>query len=233
MNAIRSALLGALCISSPALAEDCIDVELVLLADLSSSMDTEERKIVRDGHVAAFRHGAVLDQIFSSANPCGAIYVTYIEWASGQNTVVDWTLIDSDEAAEDFAIALETAPFSKDIGTRTFLSPAMDFAARQIIENGVYGQNLVVDILADGRDDSAFPPSDVVQKYSGPDLPVWERIVFNGLPVVRSPDSASGAKLVEYFNENVIGGPGARVIPAKGFDDVPDAIIQKISKEIG
>jgi hypothetical protein len=231
---VKSLFLStALALSSPALAQECVDVELALLADLSSSMDTAERKVVRQGHVDAFRSGAVLDQIFSSSNPCGAIYVTYIEWSIRQNIVVDWTLIDSDEAAEDFAAVLEAAPFSSDIGTRTFLGPAMEFAAEQILGNGVEGQSRVIDILADGRDDGPLPIAKVIEKYSGPDIPIWERISFNGLPVVRSPDGIDSDGLVEYFQKHVIGGPGAIVIPAKGFEDVPEAIIRKLRKEIG
>lgn len=224
-------LLSAMAVS-PAAAQECIDVELVLLSDLSGSMDKEEQKIVRDGHVAAFRDGAVLDQILRAENPCGAIYVTYVEFAATQKVVVDWTLIDSDEAAEDFAVALQRAPFS-DVGAQTYISMAMDFAGRQIANNGVDGLSRVVDILADGQDKSPMAPASVVEKYSGKGIPLWEQVTFNGLPVISNPDFMTSEDIVTYFNEQIIGGPAARTIPARGFSDVPRAIVEKLSKELG
>ena len=224
---LLSAALAA--VPAQAIAQECVDTELVLLSDLSSSMDDLERRIVRDGHANAFRDGAVLDKI--TEGPCGAILVMYAEWAITQNIVIDWTVISSDEDAEAFAQALEAAPFS-DVGTSTYLSRAMDFAAQQILSNGIEANSRVVDILGDGVDDAGRnAPAEVVNRYSGPQIPVWERITFNAIPVGENPGSVKA--MTSYFRELVIGGPWARVVPATSFEDVPRAIIEKLSKELG
>jgi hypothetical protein len=44
-------------------AERAVDLELVLAADISNSMDLEEVALVRQGFVRAFRHRDVIDAI--------------------------------------------------------------------------------------------------------------------------------------------------------------------------
>lgn len=225
---LRASLLASvLALSTAAHAQQCVDTELALLSDLSGSMSAWEKRVVRDGHVAAFRDGAVLDKI--TEGPCGAIAVIYIEWASSQHVVIDWTVIASDEDAEAFAVALENAPFSS-VGAGTMLSYAMDFAAKHIVSNGFDGLDRVVDVLGDGKDDSPTKPSQIVERYSGRNVPIWERVTFNGIPVVESDHETS---LIHYFRTEVQGGPWSRTIPAHGFDDVPRAITEKLSKELG
>lgn len=222
-------LLTTALISTPAMAQECIDTELVMLSDLSGSMNLAEKKIVRDGHVAAFRDGSVLDKI--QEGPCGAVLVTYVEWAMHQKVVVDWTVISSDEDAEAFATALENAPFSN-VGASTMLSYAMDFAGKIIKGNGIDATDRVVDILGDGQDDSSTKPSEIVERYSGKGVPIWEKITWNAIPVVERNGNSSGKDLIHYFQTQVVGGPWSRVVPAYGFEDVPRAIVEKLSKEI-
>lgn len=227
---LRSLLLtSAIALSTPAMAQPaCVDTELVLLSDVSGSMNLEEKEIVRKGHVAAFRNGDVLYKILGPERPCGAILVTYVEWAKSQQVIIDWTVIASDEDAEAFAVALENAPFGN-VGSQTYLSYAMDFAGKLITGNGIEGTDRVVDILGDGQDDSPTKPHEIVERYSGDHLQAWEKVTFNGLPVVGEHDKS----LIHYFQTQVIGGPWARVIPAYGFEDLPRAIIEKLSKELG
>ncbi len=68
-----------------------MDVALVLVTDVSRSIDDSEFKLEKDGYASAFTSQQVLDAI--QGGPIGAIAVAYVEFASSfeVRTVLDWT----------------------------------------------------------------------------------------------------------------------------------------------
>src|SRR5262249_58396448 len=59
------------------------------------------------------------------------------------------------------------------------------------------------------------------------DETVRDGITINGLPILAlEPD------LDRYYYDNVIGGPGAFMIPARTYDTFADAILKKLITEI-
>ncbi len=101
----RLALALSLALSLPAAAEE-VDVELVLLADTTGSIDEAEALFQRQGYAQAITDPRVLNAIASTLT--GRIAVTYVEWAGpeAQVPVVGWTIIDGPETAETFAASL-------------------------------------------------------------------------------------------------------------------------------
>lgn len=87
-------------IAGTAAAQDT-DLELVLLADASGSIDAREIAFQRQGYAQAITDPAVLAAISNTAY--GTIAVTYVEWAANQVVVADWQLMDGRAAAEAFA----------------------------------------------------------------------------------------------------------------------------------
>ena len=61
-----------------------------------------------------------------------------------------------------------------------------------------------------------------------------EGIVLNGLAVVdRAPGAGGNAAALEsYYRDEVIGGPGAFLVVAEGFDAFGRAVRRKIAREI-
>jgi hypothetical protein len=61
-----------------------------------------------------------------------------------------------------------------------------------------------------------------------------EGIVMNGLAVLdRAPSPGNGAAaLEEYYRDEVIGGPGAFLVVAEGFEAFDRAVRRKIAREI-
>lgn len=60
-------------------------------------------------------------------------------------------------------------------------------------------------------------------------------IVINGLPVMMNRanfNRPADAGLAKYYEENVIGGPGAFMVPAANFDDFSRAVRSKLIREI-
>jgi len=92
MRRLALVLAAALAVlAPPAGANDEVDLELVLLADASGSIDQGEIEFQRRGYAEAIADPAVLSAIAKGAHQ--KIAVTYVEWASAfsQDVVVPWS----------------------------------------------------------------------------------------------------------------------------------------------
>src|ERR1700761_254507 len=74
-------------------AADSVDLTLVLVTDVSRSIDDSEFQLEKQGYASAFNSDQVLAAI--KGGTVGAIAVAYIEFASSYEvrTVLDWTVI--------------------------------------------------------------------------------------------------------------------------------------------
>lgn len=141
--------------------------------------------------------------------------------------VIDWTVIDSRDAAHRFADKLSEAPRVAERWTA--VGAALEHAAAQFARSGMTSRRRVIDISGDGRTNEG-PPAEMVR-----DRLVREGVVINGLPVMmnrtnfgRPPDR----ELDRYYEENVIGGPGSFMIVARDFADFGRAVRTKLVREI-
>jgi hypothetical protein len=162
-----------------------------------------------------------------SSGPMGRIAVSYIEWSSVgyQEVVVPWHIIGNDEDALLFADALARAPITTDL--RTSISAGLAFAADAFASSGIVSDRLTIDISGDGanNDGPALPP---VRESL-----IEQGITINGLPIVLSPTPSPGeASLPDYYEDCVIGGPTAFVIPVLSLEDFAPAIRRKLILEI-
>lgn len=205
-------------------ATRAVDLELVFAIDVSASIDAAEASLQRAGYVAALTTKRVIDTI--SAGPLGRIAVTYVEWAGGQTTVVDWTVIDGEASARAFADAVLAAPLST--GTTTSISGAIDYAAYLLDENDIEGTRRVIDISSDGRNSRGRPL--VAARHDA----IERGITINALPILRRDETGRivNAGLDAYYANNVIGGPGAFIVKAEGIEAFPEAILNKLIIEI-
>src|SRR5947209_8467497 len=87
-----------------------VDLEVILAADVSRSIDDAEFDLQRKGYSAALTDPRVLTAIRGRAN--GALGVCYVEWSGEeeQQVVVDWTEIRDEEDAASVAAAILAAP---------------------------------------------------------------------------------------------------------------------------
>ena len=220
---------GFVCLAGPAAAAAVdVDLELVLAVDVSRSMDYDEQKLQRDGYVAAFRHPEVIQAIRSGA--VGRIAVTYMEWSgpSYQQVLVPWTIVGSRDEAEAFAASLETVPITRESGTS--ISGGLDAAARLFASSGARGQRQVIDVSGDGPNNMGVPVAPMR------DSVVERGIVINGLPIVLKTGGAyslfSIANLDVYYEDCVIGGPGAFMVTVDDTIGFERAIRRKLVLEI-
>lgn len=205
-----------------------VDLELVLAVDVSRSMDVEEQRIQREGYVAAFRHPDIVDAVRSGA--LGRIAVTYFEWAGAGDqavVVVPWTLIESATDAEAFADQLGTASRARLPGTS--ISGAMAQAG-DLFGLAYRGYRQAVDISGDGPNNSGRPVEPARDRL------VAQGVTINGLPIMLNTVSALGyggiPNLDRYYQDCVIGGPGAFVIAVRSMGEFAEAIRRKLILEI-
>jgi hypothetical protein len=225
-NLITAACLAALPGAASAQETD-VDLELVLAVDVSRSMDAAEQELQKAGYIAALQHPEVLGAIASGF--LGRIAVTYVEWAGpgSQAIVLGWTLVDGAESAKAFAEGLAVRPVSYLHGTS--ISGALAFTASLFDGNGFRGTRQVIDVSGDGPNNMGFP---VLQARNA----VLDRgITINGLPIMLNADYFGGYSIREldvYYEDCVIGGPGAFLITVENIDRIAEAIRRKLVLEI-
>lgn len=226
---VRAAIVAATpLMTAAAAADEPVDLELVLAVDVSLSMDMEEQTLQREGYVRAFLDPMVVQAIESGLH--GRIAVAYMEWAGAASQIItmNWTVIDGAASAADFSAALAEAPISR--LRRTSVSGAIDFARSMFHGNGYQGLRRVIDISGDGPNNQGGP---VVEAR---DAAVAEGITINGLPFLANPAGPLSLfdlpELDIYYEDCVIGGPGAFLIPVHSPQEFAEAIRNKLVLEI-
>jgi hypothetical protein len=216
---LAAALLLAAAAVIPAAAET-VDLQLVLAVDASGSVDQERFDLQKRGYVAAFRNARVLNAIRSGRH--GAIAVTMVQWTGPvlQVQVVDWLRIGDEGSVLAFAAAIDGAPRQL-FGGGTSISGAIDHGATLLAASKYQSARRIIDISGDGSNNRGRPVTHARNEA------VAAGIGINGLPILAlEPD------LDRYYQDNVIGGPGAFVIAAKSYDTFADAILKKLILEI-
>ncbi len=222
-------LASFLLAAGPAQAEEVVDLELVLLADATGSIDTAEIKFQREGYAAAITDPEVLDAITGGLH--GKIAVTYVEWGdmTSQQVVVPWTVISSAEGAQKIAGVLRSTP------RLAFGSNAIGAAlvrGMQLLETNEYkGLRRVIDLSADSANNWNGPPIAEVR-----DVVTAKGITINGLAIL-CRDLECGGRPVSYnleeaFQREIIGGPGAFVVTAGDMKSFAAAVKRKLILEI-
>lgn len=197
-----------------------VDLELVLLADASGSITQSEIDFQRQGYATAITDPAVLNAIRS--NLTGSIAVTYFEWAANQVTVVPWTIIDSDAAAEAFAADLLAPP--RLANGRNAIGDALLEGKRLIEENRFTGLRRVIDFSGDSIGN--FSGAGIAEARAAV---LAAGITINGLPIL---DEGEGDDLGQVYTDQIIGGPGAFMVPAIGREGFTVAVRRKLILEI-
>jgi hypothetical protein len=204
-----------------------VDVELVLAVDISYSMDPDEQALQREGYVEALTSSEFLNTLRHGMH--GRVAVTYVEWAGviDQKIVMPWRLIDGPEAADAVAAEISRAPYRR--ASRTSIAGALTFAMPLFEGSGYRGLRRIIDVSGDGANNQG-PPVTVVR-----DQVLEKGITINGLPIMLkrpSPGTMDIEDLDVYYEDCVIGGPGAFVIAIREREKFKEAIRTKLVLEI-
>jgi hypothetical protein len=208
--------------AQPGLALPSADVDLllVLAVDASGSVDHDRFELQKQGYAAAFRDPRVLGAIRSG--PRQVIAVAMMQWTGPalQARVVDWTRIGDGAVANALAAEIEQVPRAL-FGGGTSISGAIDASRALLFDSPFHAERRIVDVSGDGSNNRGRP---VTQAR---DEAVAAGVGINGLPILAlEPD------LDRYYQDNVIGGPGAFVIAARSYESFAEAILKKLIAEI-
>jgi hypothetical protein len=221
MRSLIALLAFALALIAPARAQPpTTDILLVLAVDASGSVNQSRFELQRRGYADAFRSPQVLSAIEGGSTR--SIAVTVVQWTGPalQVQVVPWMLVKDAASAQALADAIERAPRQL-FGGGTSISGAIDHAML-ILPNAPYrGLKRVIDISGDGSNNRG---RDVREAR---DEAVKAGVVINGLPIV-----SLEFDLDKYYFNNVIGGPGAFIVPADSYDNFAQAVLRKLVLEI-
>ncbi|MDY6902771.1 MAG: DUF1194 domain-containing protein [Cyanobacteriota bacterium] len=231
-NLFRTTLLAvstgigtlAICTSANAASLTSVDIELSLLVDVSGSIDANEFNLQKQGYADVFSDASLFNNFISKGKE-GKIAVNYIYWAGStqQQEAVGWTVIDSVQASQDFANAIDAA-------ARPFLggtSPgsAIDFATPLFGNNQFDGERQVIDVSGDGIG-IASNTANARDNALNAGIDAINGIVIGGSPFVKA-----------FYEDNVIGGVNGDgnsgfIVEASTFADFGSAIDNKIKAEI-
>ena len=226
------ALVALVMVSTqPVLAAEHVDLLLVLSSDVSRSVDHPKFLLQREGYAAAISDPLVMEAIKSG--PHQRIAVCFVEWSGfgAQKLVIDWTMIDGPGAARKFGDQLLELP--RAFADRTSISGGIEFATAQLERAPFESARRTIDVSGDGTNNAG---RDVKLAR---DETLAKGIVINGLVILSDRPVPWNAEhtnppggLDKYYQDNVIGGPGAFVLVAENFNSFGRAIIKKLIAEI-
>ena len=230
---MRSLILLLLTVvgAGAARAAEPVDMALVLVSDVSRSVDDSEFQMEKAGYAAALNDPRVLAAIRGGA--IGAIAIAYVEFAGSYevNTVLDWRVVRDAASARQFTDALDSA--QRSFWGRTSISAGIDRAMRMLSENGFEAQRRVIDVAGDGTNNSGR------EVAAARDDAVAAGVTVNGLAIINEhPVSYTYAHvqppggLTEWYRQNVAGGAGSFVVEVREFPAFGEAMTRKLINEI-
>ena len=195
-------------------AAERVATAIVFAVDVSGSVNAERYELQRAGIAAIFADVA-LEQILADG-----LAVALMEWSDGHAVVVPWTILHAPEDAR--ALARRIAAVPRAPGFSTELSLALLAAADLLDACPCTAGNRVIDLSGDGSNNG--PMSTNLAR----DEVVARGIRINGLPIVtpEEPDVA------EWYRANVVGGDGAFMEVANGYEDFARAMRRKFLLEV-
>ena len=228
-------LLASLLLPRPAAAENRVDLALVLLTDVSRSVDSQEYALMKEGYAAALTDARVLAAIMGGQ--VGAIALRYVEFGGAHEvrTLVDWTVVQDAASAAAFAERVRAAP--RAFWGRTSISAGIDHALAalgpELAAAGIAAERRVIDVCGDGTNNSGR------EVTAARDDAVAAGVTINALVIHSDPQNARIAAhvdppggLTNWFRENVIGGLGAFVLEVEDFVSFGQGITRKLITEI-
>lgn len=194
-------------------------VALILLIDISGSVDADEYDLQKSGIIEALESSDISSIIEKSEG----VAVSVIEWGLTQKTLIPWRILSDKTTISNFNS--EYSNSQRDTGIEfkidTNITDAVKYAIDAFNDVPCNPLSKIIDISGDGQNGNNNPIKPQINRAEN------LSITINGLPII----TTLFPKLDEYFRENVVTSDGF-VIPAEGFDDFYRAIRFKLLKEI-
>lgn len=199
-----------------------VDAALILSVDVSSSVDERRYQLQMEGIAGALEDDGVINTILGGAN--GAILISMVTWADKAKLSVPWTMISTPEQAKALAATVRKLPQQE--GAFTCAGRMARYIADKVVARlPAKAEKIVVDVSGDGPDNCN---TGQLLENSRSDL-FAIGVTINGLPILEGKDAVT---IEDWYKDNIIGGPGAFLVAAKGFEDFARAFRQKFVTEV-
>lgn len=210
----RGLALALLALFLPMPARAC-GLALLLMIDVSGSVDPREYRVQVQGLAEALRDGIVSEALVRE----GA-YVSLVQWTGSgrQDVTIPWTPAHTFDAVD--ALADRTANAERPWAMfATAVGEALELGERLMAE-APDCRRKVIDVSGDGQSNEGPEPG-----------LVRDRLVAQGITVNALVITGSEPELIPYFEREVIGGHGAFALSTDGYEDYPERIREKLQRE--
>jgi len=229
---LLATLIAVVIGAAPLKAQQRVDVALVLAADVSRSITSDEFQLQRQGYAKAIGDPDVVHAIQAGIH--GAIALTFVEWAGPeeQQVVVDWQIVHDAASAKQFTETLLASP--RAFYGRTSISAALDFAMERLKAAGVKAERQVIDVSGDGTNNAGRSLEDARAEA------LKTGVTINGLAIINTGSGMFGFSghtqppggLPKWYHDNVTGGPGSFLLTVEDFETFGEAMTKKLLNEI-
>ena len=215
---MRAAALSLALAATPAAAQDQCRLALLLAIDVSASVDATEYQQQLAGIAGALIAPEIVEGFLNGPGP---VALSIFEWSGRfqQELVIDWTMITSEEDLTRIAerVARQVRR-SEDFPTA--LGYALGFAAGHF-QDAPPCLFQTLDVSGDGENNDGFPPVAAFQHFP------LDGVTVNGLAI-----GGASRGIEDYYEREVIRGPGAFVEFAGNHEDFADAMRRKLEREL-
>jgi len=209
-----------------------VDVELMLLIDVSGSINDEtEYPLQMQGYRDAFNDPRVLSAIHNGE--LGRIAVRADFWSSDHQfeTAVDWMVISDAASASAFADAIGNAdrPF------RGLTAPGQAIIRGMFnFVNEFESARQVMDISGDGAQNDGLHADTAVDFALAFGVDTINALAIEGDKLASTDGSSDfpGQTVGEWYDTHLKAGDDAFVMQVSSFEDFGDAIAEKVQREI-
>ena len=214
--------------ATAAQASEC-NLSLVLALDVSGSVDAAEDRLQREGIASALVAPPVM-AAFLQRSPV-ALFVFEWSMTSHQRALLSaWEIVESEEDLLRVADAVRASGPGAvaRLNPPTAVGSALGYAA-EALRNGPRCDASTIDISGDGENNDGAGPSVAYATYP------LEGVTVNALVIGGAGDPHpfwDDAKLVAWFEAEVLRGPGAFAIVADGYADYARAMEMKLLREL-
>ena len=214
---VRAALIIGVALLLPQSATAC-RLALALGLDASASVDSDEHRLMRAGLANALTSPVVLTALFDSAVP---VALLVYEWSGRrqQQVLVAWTILDTPTTLTAVAAEIVAAPRGDD-EFPTALGYALGFGATQLAAAPAC-DFYTLDISGDGENNEGFQPSHAFAHFP------FASVTVNGLAI-----GGAAVYIVEYYQREILRGPGAFIEQARDYQDFEAAMLRKLEREL-
>jgi hypothetical protein len=232
---LAAAVLATTAVFSTPASAVAVDLELVLLTDVSGSVDTNDFNLLRTGYRDAFQSAA-----FQSAVELGAlgrIAATLVYFSDGVAQSIGWTLIDTATDANNFGNLIFSTP--RPFAGGTGVTQGLNFSAGLFAANGYEGTRRVIDVAGDGAEGNACAFN---QLNCVPLQTARSNALLGGVTSINAlwiddrdffgDDPGDTINALTYGTTNVIGGSGAFQSIVQDFGGFQSAILAKLEREV-